>query len=338
MSEYFHSSLLSPEQELKLRDELSKLWNEGKTGTQIAQTLGFGDFGTKGSVYSSLKPEYVGYFRWKFNKFAKERNARNIHLYKPDFFLPPRHSAHFSKAKTVLNKKGVKRESRYQVEPNKTMSPKDFVELLNKNLPKEIAVNVPKRSLLICMYWSGLRISELLSRQVTTKDRDFEITETEVIVHLKRKKKREKGEGKDSPVYIPRVFPLVSELVEYIESKSWETRLNGKPNEITQLDKFGNKVKVKGKVQKELNHRVWQITRTTAETWTKQFYQTAFPHYFRYNTVMSAMARKDFRVSELKGKLDLSLSAIEHYAKTQVVEQRKLNDKMINEMKEQGLI
>jgi hypothetical protein len=321
MPEYLHPSLLNEVQEAKLREEFAPLWEQGLSGMKIAQQL---QFSIPNTPYAQLHPCYVYYYRFKFT-------------------LPTRHRPYFSKTETVLDETGKKREFRYKVRPkplNKelnALTPKKFVELLNEKLPNNINVNLPKRSLIICLYWSGLRSSELYEREVTSDERDFTITDEAITIHLLRKKKRTHIED-DEPINIPRVFPLVEELVEYLQSKCWETRLNGEPNLVEKYNIFGNKIKVKGRVQRELNHRPWQISRTTAENWVKQFYNDAYPHFFRYNMINSATKLPDFRVSQIKGKTFLTLPALERYVITEESEGDLLDKKRIAEMKKTGLI
>jgi hypothetical protein len=127
-------------------------------------------------------------------------------------------------------------------------------------------------------------------------------------------------------------------LVTYLQSKTWELKLNGKQNIVKLRDIYGNVVKVKGRVQKELNNKPWMISRSTADNWVKQFFKDAFPHYFRFNMIDSATKLPDFRVSQIKGKTYLTLSALEKYVITDEGEASELDRKRIEEMKKTGLI
>jgi hypothetical protein len=62
--DYFRQPLLTPEVEDQLKTEMAPLWDSGLYGRQIAELLEFGEPLTK---YSKVKPNYVYFYRRKFD-------------------------------------------------------------------------------------------------------------------------------------------------------------------------------------------------------------------------------------------------------------------------------
>ena len=86
----------------------------------------------------------------------------------------------------------------------------------------------------------------------------------------------------DEPISFRRVFPLVEEVVEYLQSKSWERTFNGKPNEVKKKDEYGFQIKVlHGKLQFELNHRPFPISKSMADNWVKFVFEGFYCHLFQ---------------------------------------------------------
>jgi hypothetical protein len=185
---FIRQPLLKPEVEDKLKGELSELWLTGMKGRDIAQKL---HFGVKGKPYEKLKPEYVYYYRQKFAKKSPELFPLRID---PPF---------------------AQKTSRYKHAPEElgVIEPEEFIETLNEKLPLIDSFYAKRaRSYLLVQFYTPLRVSEIIERKIT----DFEITKTKITIHLLRKKKHHKPTDKDEPIDIPRVFPLVDEVYDWI--------------------------------------------------------------------------------------------------------------------------
>jgi len=285
--------LLKPEVENKLKNELSKHWLAGMKGKDIAQEL---TFGVKGSPYEKLKPCYVYYYR---QKFAKDE---------PELF-PIRNKPPFAQG-----------ERRYKVEPDEigVIEPEEFIETLDQKLPLIDSFYAKRaRSYLLVQFYTPLRVSEIIERVID----DFEITKTKITIHLLRKKKRHKPTDKDEPISIPRLFPLVEEVVEWLTGEEW---------------KKVKKVTKKGEVI--FNLRPWEISHDTARNYVKEVFANAYPHYFRFNWLMSELNYPETTVAELKAKTRLTLSALERYLKSPRLVEKKFDERRVKRYQKRGLI
>jgi hypothetical protein len=326
---YSRQPLLSKQQEDELKSKMEPLWNQVEpklTGMEIAKQL---KFGQPNSDFAVLKPCYVYFYRQKFN-------------------LPLRAEAKFKKHGVDVP------EHRYKFSPKelKLMSPETFVATLNETLPKTIinsaGVEVknifaePQRCFLITLFQTPLRASEIYERvQNMPLDsgkakNDFEILDNKIIIHLLRKKKRFHKEA-DEPISIRRDFPLVEEIAEYLQSKSWEKTFNGKPNKVKKKDAYGVPIKSHGAYQFELNHRPFNISKTCADNWVKSVFGDEFYcHYFRFCYVTSATKIPGMKVSELRAKTYLTLSALETYIFTPEMTEDEFDAKKAIELKKGG--
>jgi hypothetical protein len=84
--DYVRQPLLTPEVEDQLKTEMAPLWDSGLYGRQIVELLEFGEPLTK---YSKVKPNYVYFYRRKFDLPIRQlpRFSRDTETY-PDL---PRH-------------------------------------------------------------------------------------------------------------------------------------------------------------------------------------------------------------------------------------------------------
>ena len=324
-------SLLTEEQEAQLMKEMRPLWlrgmpaevggipcNEGEkklTCTQIAQALHFGEptikvIDQEGKVqeesnpYAKLKVTYIPYYRLKFEKkMVEEGNPGQFPIrQKPRFDIG---------------------EQRYKVSPTNLMNemdimnPLDFIELLNNNVPKIDSFYYRRcRSFLLVIYYTPLRSSEIYERVID----DFEINENEITIHLMRKKKRSK-KTKDQPIDIPRVFPLVEEIVSWLQGEEWKLK--------TGIDKTGEEI---------FNSRPWMLGRETARNYAKELNQDVYPHFFRFNFVTSELNYPDTSIADLQSKTVLTLTALEKYSKSPKRVQKGYDQKRIKRFKKMGVI
>ena len=315
---FVRQSLLKPEIEEELKEIIDILWNSKNpdtdkyeySGQEIAEMLKFGKSilvnKKETNPYASLKPEYIFFYRQKFK-------------------LPLRKKASF--AKTTDSVEAGLRKTRYKVEPEDLglISTKAFVELLNTNLPKFDSFYYKRaRSYLIVLFWTPLRSSEVYERVIT----DFEITETKVIIHLLRKKKRHEIGDKDEPVEIEREFPLVEELVSYLKSEVWKDEIR---------DKKGNVVKDKrGKVL--FNQRPWNMSHDTALNYTRELSQNLYSHYFRFWFLTNGANNPEVTIAELKAKSRLTLPALDYYLMAPKALEQSYNRKLLKQLREEGMI
>jgi site-specific recombinase XerD len=206
------------------------------------------------------------------------------------------------------------------------MEPEVFKKKLNKKLPKSDDLSVKsKRAFLIAIYWTGLRSSELYERVFD----DFEITETKLIIHLLRKKK--KVHEDDEPISIRRDFPLVEEVVEWLQSQEWRTKVPAR-------DKYNRIIRVNERRHFVVNDRPWNICRQTAQNYVDEVFAGYYPHYFRYNFVTNTTKVPSMKVSELRAKTHLSLAALENYVFTPEGEEDELDRRKAEQMKAKGVM
>jgi hypothetical protein len=316
---YSRQPLLSKQKEAELKLKMEPLWNQVPklSGMDIAKAL---KFGIPGTTFEMLKPCYVYFYRQKLD-------------------LPLRAKARFKKGSLTLP------QHRCKVSPEtlNLMPPEDFVAKLNEALPPN-EFNEAQRCFLIILYWTGLRASECYERVQNMPlgegkvKNDFELLPDKIVIHLLRKKKKYHRKD-DEPIFIPRVFPLAEEVVTYLQSKSWEHTFTGEPNKVKKKDTYNFPMKSHGVYQFELNHRPFNILKTTAGDWIKYALgEDFYCHWMRYNFVTNTTKTPDMKVSELVAKTQLTLSALEHYLLTPTRSQDELDAKKIKEMRQQGVI
>jgi integrase len=291
MSNFVRQPLLSPEVEAKLKEQMKRKWLSGMPGKQIADELGFGKHGTS---YEKVKPNYIYFYRQKFN-------------------LPTRNDPPFEKG-----------THRYKKRPKELglMSPETFINTLNTKLPSISKLDYVKRAraYLILHYWTPLRSSEIYERVID----DFEIMKDKIIIHLLRKKKGHKPTDESEPIAIPRVFPLVDEVVEWLEGKRWQ-----------------KKVKVTGKrggVKHVLSNRPFHFGKDTANAYVKEVFEDYYPHYFRFNYITEGADDPDTTIAELKAKTKLTLTALEKYIITDEKTEEKFDKRKIKRLRAKGLV
>ena len=126
---FFRQSLLKPEIEEQLKVKLEELWLSKKSnnkpefsGIEIAEMLDFGK-----SILDKNKKEINPY---------RKIPLKYVYFYRQKFGLPIRKKASFAK-NTESAHVGL-RKTRYKVKPKdlKLISTKDFIKLLNTNLPQ----------------------------------------------------------------------------------------------------------------------------------------------------------------------------------------------------------
>ena len=315
--DFARQPLLSKEKEADLKSKMEPLWTQGLKGMEIAKQLKLGHPGT---AFESLQPRYVYFYRQKFN-------------------LPLRAKPRFKKgSKTLPN-------HRYKNTPEELglMTPETFIFKLNEMLPRN-EFSEAQRCFLIILYWTPLRESEIFERvqNMPIEDgkvrNDFEILPDKLTIHLLRKKKKYHKDA-DEPISIPRCFPLVDEVVEYLQSKSWEITFNGKPNEVKKKDEYGFQIESShGKLQFELNHRPFPISKSMADNWVKSVFKGFYCHHFRFQFITSATQLPDMKVSELKAKTYLTLGALEKYIFPIKRSEADLDRKKIDELRNRGVI
>ena len=303
--------LLELETEEQLKEKMHPLWSSGKPGRKIAKEL---QFGVKETTFEKVRPDYIFYYRHKFNTSPK-----NIDGTENKFFgkFGRRKKPVFSKIDDTV------RDKRYKVPLKKLelMPVEEFVETLNKKLPfsdnPEHAYCRRVRSFLILLYFTPLRSSEIFERVYIEEDKDFTITDEQVTVHLLRKKKKFHKDD-DEPINIPRVFPLVDELVEYLENKEWQT-----------TDRETGKI---------TNHRPWNISRWTARNYVKEVWHSHFPHYFRFNYLTEEASQPNANYIHLKSKSHLTMGAMDKYLFTTEKTEDEVDKGRIERYRKKGVI
>jgi hypothetical protein len=299
MPDYTRQPLLTRKNEDELAAKMEPLWAEGMKGRDIAEELGFG----KPGRYEKLMPNYIFYYRLKFNNDPRYAEWNGL--------FPPRNDPPFT-------------EHRYKKTPKqlKLMSPEVFIQTLNAKLSPESTMFSVKRAraYLILHYWSPLRESEIFERI----RENFEITENEIIIHLLRKKKHSHKET-DEPIDIPRAFPLVNEVVEWLEDGEWKQK----------------KVKVvtkSGKVKRVLSDRPFHFGKDTANKYVKEVFADHYPHYFRFNFITDGADDPDTTIAELQAKTKLTLAALEEYIITEEKTEDKFDKHKIERLRAKGLV
>lgn len=270
--------MLKPEIEAQLEKDMLKWWRGGYLAKDIADKLDFG----KPGVYEKLKTFHVYFYRSKFGFPRRQR--------------PPR----------------GKGQSRYKHKPKElgVMSPDVFVEMLNAKVPKNPSFHrCRKRTYLILHYWTPLRKSEIYERVID----DFEITNSKLIIHLLRKKKDHKPSDDDEPVSVPLAFPLMGEVIEWLEGRLWNTKSNK-------------------------NHIPWRIGKDTARNYVKEVFEDYYPHFFRFNWVSDATSDPETSIRELVAKTHLTLPALMKYIVTDEKSEAAIDQRKLQRLQKQGVL
>lgn len=271
-------ALLTPEVEEQLKQDFLPLWRSGFSGSDIAEKL---QLGVEGSPYEKVKPNYVYFYRQKF-KFPIRR--------KPSFGLG---------------------EQRYKVAPEDLglVSTEEFIEALNEKLYQNSFFARRARSFLLILFFTPLRSSEIYERTID----DFKITKFKVKISLHRKKKNHKPTDKKEPISILREFPLVEEVVDWLQGEEWQTSNNP-------------------------DNRPWNICRETARNYVKEVFPDGYPHWFRFRFLTSGANNPETSMAELKAKSRLTLPALERY----IMATEKLADEFdkreLERLKKKGLV
>lgn len=302
MPEFKRQPLLPSEVEEQLKKDILKWWRAGYLAKDIAHIL---DFGVKGKPYEKLKIYHVYFYRWKFANDKKDPDPRFRRRRRPAFG------------------KGTSRESRYKQKPKAlgVMQPEVFIETLNRKVPKfpfPSTINQQKkRTYIILHFWSPLRKSEIFERIID----DFEITKDKLIIHLLRKKKGHKPDDDDEPISIPLSFPLMDEVVEWLQGEEWKVEIPD-PNDPDETI---------------LNNRPWKITKDTALNWVKNAFEGFYCHYFRFNWISDATDDPETSIRELEAKTRLTLPALLKYIITDEKAEETIDRRKLERLKAKGL-
>ena len=278
---FTRQALLNPEQEDNLKAQMLPLWNSGMPAKDIAQSL---QFGVKGTQFEKVLPQYVYYYRLKFNKKDPQSFLHRK--------LPPRKQSGLS---------------RYKHKQEKLMTFEQFQENLNAKASPFNPDNKRKRSYLIVHFWSPLRASELYERTI----KDFELTSESLIIHLKRKKKKYKLTDDEEPLEIPLSLPLMNEVVQWLCLKSDGStgdKINLKDSKWVAVEPDPKDPKKTAK--KYL--RPWQISDTTAWKYVNSVFKGFYPHYFRFRFVTDSL-KHNADLQELKDVTGMHLVTLNEY-------------------------
>lgn len=280
MPSFTRQPLLKPEVEEQLKQEMLKYWRGGTLAKDIANIL---DFGKVGSKYEKLKPCYVYYYRIKFG--FQHRNK------------PPRKAG----------------QSRYKHKQKDIMSFSEFKETLNEKVKPDTFEHRRQRAFDTLLFWSPLRSSEIYDRTID----DFEITETKLIIHLQRKKKKYKTPEEDEPLEIPLSLPMIDEVTAFIEGKEWKKKIIVGRRE-------------NGRRKRELSNRPFCISDTTAWTYIKDVFKNFYPHYYRFRFITHGL-NKGVNVSQIKAATGLHLVTINEYLMAPTRLQSQVYEKIAEE-------
>jgi len=262
MSFIVRQPVLKPEEEGVLKKVLEPLWNAGYSAREIAEKL---EFGVPGTKWEKLKIYHVYFYRSKFG------------------FKPRR-----------LREKG---KSRYKVKHEEVMPPDVFIRTLNKKLPPNSFHNRRKRAYLILHYWTPLRKSEIYERNIE----DFKIDRKNRVltIDLFRKKKRTKEK---EPLDIPLDFPLMNEVVDWLENHEWDK----KP---------------------------FNISHQTAWLWVKDTFKTYYPHFFRFNFITDGFDDRETTLKEMRAKTGLSIATLDRYLMKSREAERRFDQRKLARLK-----
>lgn len=298
---YQRQPLLSPEVEQQLKEEMYPLWKSGVKGKKIAEQL---QFGVKETLYKKVNPKYIFFYRQKFEDQHQKNSKEN-----PLSFSIRRKPAFAKRTKSASKKLP---RTRYRYPPGKIgMLPiNEFIEALNKKLPQNISSFYYKRSraFLITLYHTPLRSSEIYERTID----DFEITTKKIVIHLLRKKKGRNRDVDDEPISIPRLLPLVEELVDWLESDRW---------------KYNNS-----------EMRPFKMTWITALRYVRSVFPKRYPHYFRFRFISEEADQPGATPRKLMQKTKLTIGAVNRYIITDEKTEEEIDEARIERYKKEGAI
>ena len=237
--------------------------------------------------------------RIQYLPFASKLTIYLLYNYRADFGLPPR----------IKREKG----NRYKTKQEELMTWETFIETLNKKLPpnsKNFYVR-RKRAYLILQYWTPLRKSEIYDRTIN----DFETKKGELVIHLRRKKKKYKHIDDEEPLEVPLAFPHMDEVVQ------WISNMKKKDRDLE---------KKKGLPENSLNSKPFNISPNTAWYYVKDIFDGYYPHFFRANWITEAFTDPENSLGHLKKKTGLHALTLNSYLMkskklAQELDNRKLN-------------
>lgn len=297
-------ALLSPEDEILLGEKMLHLWNSGVKGKAISEKLGFG---IPGTTLAELKPCYIYYYRMKFNKgeyVDRKGKLRNSHLKKFKGKFPRRKKPSFPQG-----------EKRYGVRPDdlRLLTTTEFLQLIdeNENLNNDSAYARRSKSFLALLFFTPLRSSEVYERSID----DFVISKDVLTIKLLRKKKRHQKGDKSEPCSIPKIFPLMDTVIDWLEGEEWKDE------------------------EKNPENRPFNFSSSTAlnivkETLGEEFY----PHYTRFRFLTVGASDPESSIAELKAKSRLTLSALSVYIKSPKQLEDSFDRRAVQRLREEGVI
>ena len=292
---FIRSPKLKPEIEEKLKTEMKPKWDKNYSARKIAYDLRFGEplfyidkHFKPDERFEKLRVYHVYFYRLKWEK---------LHQEKPDKYplsFPPHRKAPCSIG-----------QSRYKVKHKKVMSFEEFERMLNQTVsrfkfpPKtEAEVYCQRmRAFLILMYWTPLRVSELIQR----KREDFEIDDELITIDLYRLKKYYAPTKPSEPFFLRTTYSMVDEVVNYLNT----------------IDK---------------HKRPFPFTRWTAWNYVRQVFPSFYPHHFRFSYITRSVNNaKDAGqlISALLGDTGLDISTVNEYIMVNPRFRNTLNDRQM---------
>ena len=267
MSVIHRQPVLTAEQQEKLEARLTPLWKEGLTAPEIAEELAFG---IAGSEWEKLKAYHVYFYRSKFG-------------------LEPRR----------VRESGI---PRYKEKHEEVMKPSEFIDTLNSKPDRSLSRHRRRRAYLILHYWTPLRKSEIYERNIE----DFTIDKKKRVLKIDLFRKKKRATEKE-PINVPLDFPLMNEVVEWLESKDWQ----GRP---------------------------FNISATTALNWVKDTFATYYPHFFRFNFITDGFDDADTTITEMRQKTGLSVATLDKYLTRSARAEERMDRRRLDKLKEAGLL
>ncbi len=193
----------------------------------------------------------------------------------------------------------------------------EFEKRLDEKCPKRPS-NQRQRTYLILHFWSPLRKSEIFDRKFS----DFQISEDALTIHLQRKKKKYAKASDEEPLKIPLAFPLMEEVVAYLQKKKRE------PD-----PKNPDKIWVTEKNYWAKDDRPWKISPQTAWTFVNSVFKGYFPHAFRFRYITSGLEDPLTSFDELVAKTGLHIITIQRYIKAGFRHQDTFDQRMLARVK-----